>query len=133
MQVMSAHCGLSEAAQRAGLSANQVRNYLHFRLLRASARNARGHYRFDQAAVNRLRLIGLATRAGLHLNVLRGFLVALDDPDPSALTAAREMVETGIRERRRTLRQLVQDVNRACESPDEYGAIAVATQVQDPI
>lgn len=122
---MPADCGLTEAAQRAGLTASQVRNYLHFRLLPATNRTSRGHYRFDEAAVNRLRLIGLATQAGLRLEAMRPLLAALDDGDASALEAARETVESVIRERRQTLRELVKELNQACNAPDKYGGIAV--------
>jgi len=120
---MPTSCGLTEAAEQTGLSTHQVRNYLHFRLIHAAERSVRGHYQFDQAAVNRLRLIGLATRAGMHLESLRQFLATLDGTDKAARKGGREAVERFVHERRSVLRQLVRELNRACELPVDYGAL----------
>lgn len=120
---MSLGCGLTDAAKRTGLTTNQVRNYLQFRLINSTWRSARGHYQFDQAALKRLRLIGLGARAGMRLESIRRFLDAMDDSDQAVLTVERERVERFIDERRSTLRQLVREVHRACEAPKDYGAL----------
>ncbi len=120
---MLATCGLTEAAKRAGLTVNQARNYVQFQLLGHCAQSARGHYQFDQAAISRMRLIGLATGAGWRIEQLRRFLDALDELDTAALKTERESAANFVRERRSRLRKLVRELNHACESPHDYGSL----------
>ena len=113
-------CRLSAAADRAGLTPHQVRNYVQFRLLGSPQRDARGHLRFDDAAINRLRLIGLATKAGVTLDALRPFLMALDSADTAALKQQQALMRQCVAERRGILRTLMWHLKRAYESPTTY-------------
>jgi DNA-binding transcriptional MerR regulator len=121
---MLAACGVTEAAKRAGLTTHQVRNYVQSQLLGNCAQSARGHYQFDQAAIRRLRLIGLATSSGWRIEELRRFLVALDEMDTTALKTEREAAANFVHERRTTMRKLVRELNHASVSPDDYGSLA---------
>ena len=102
---------------------NQARNYVQFQLLRDCAQSAHGHYQFDQAAIRRLRLIGLATSTGWRIEELRRFLDALDEVDTTVLKTEREAVANFVRERRSRLRNLVRESNHACVSPHDYGSL----------
>ncbi len=77
---------------------------------------------------NRLRLIGLATRAGLRLEAFRRVLTALDEGNTVVLKTEHEAVEKFVCQRQATLRQFARELNWACESPQDFGATIASKQ-----
>jgi DNA-binding transcriptional MerR regulator len=69
---------VSALAGRVGLSADTVRYYERMGLLPEPARSAAGYRLYDEAAVERLRLIGGARRAGLRLRDIGELLDVVD-------------------------------------------------------
>lgn len=64
---MREHLSVSGLASRVGVSPHAVRYYERLGLLRPAARTAAGYRRYDQGAVDRLRLVKGAQRVGLRL------------------------------------------------------------------
>jgi len=69
---------VSQLARRAGVAADTVRYYERVGLLPAPARTAAGYRQYDQAAVERLRLIRAAQAAGLRLRDIGELLLVAD-------------------------------------------------------
>jgi DNA-binding transcriptional MerR regulator len=69
---------VSTVGAAVGLSADTVRYYERLGLLPAPERTAAGHRQYDQAAIERLRLIKSAQRVGLRLREI-GELLAICD------------------------------------------------------
>ncbi len=57
---------ISQAAQRAGATAHQVRTYVAAGLVKPCGITAGGYFLFNEDCAARLRLIAAATRAGVH-------------------------------------------------------------------
>lgn len=69
---------VSALAAQVGLSADTVRYYERVGLLARPTRSAAGYRLYDEAAVDRLRLIRGAQRAGLRLKDIAHLLQAVD-------------------------------------------------------
>lgn len=65
---------ISEAAHRAGVSADTVRYYERLGLLPPAERLANGYRRYDIGVVTRIRFIKGAQRSGLRLNDIKELL-----------------------------------------------------------
>ncbi|MDE1886854.1 MAG: MerR family transcriptional regulator [Gammaproteobacteria bacterium] len=76
---------ISEAAKRAGVSVHQVRIYVQLGLVAPCKTTNGGHGQYDQACVERLRLIHAAVQSGLLLGELKDFFQALDKGNCRAL------------------------------------------------
>lgn len=121
---MTAPYPIAEAARLAGLTVHQIRSYVNARLVKPCAATAAGYFLFDENCVERLRLIGAATRAGLFLREIACFVHALDGDDPQALSVARESIADTISGRQDAFAQLASLVACACG-----GRAAVASPI----
>jgi DNA-binding transcriptional MerR regulator len=75
---MSEHLTTSGLAARVGVSPDAVRYYERLGLLAAPARSAAGYRRYDEGAVERLRLVKGAQRVGLRLREIAELLEVVD-------------------------------------------------------
>ena len=75
----------SVAAAKAGVSVHQLRIYVQLGLVAPCKMTNGGHGQYDQACVERLRLIHAAVQSGLLLSEMRGFFQALDKGNHRAL------------------------------------------------
>lgn len=107
---------LPQAARRAGVTVHQARTYLTMRLVAACSVSESGGRLFNEACVERLRLIASATRAGLLLNDIAPLIRALDTGQIGSVAAARTTLCTLLHQRRDALHTLDQLMARACRS-----------------
>jgi len=75
---MSEHLTVSGLATRVGVSPHAVRYYERLGLLPKAARTAAGYRRYDEGAVERLRLVKGAQRVGLRLREIAELLEVVD-------------------------------------------------------
>jgi DNA-binding transcriptional MerR regulator len=75
---MSEHLTVSGLANRVGVSPDAVRYSERLGLLPPAARSAAGYRRYDQRAVERLRLVKGAQRVGLRLREIAELLQVVD-------------------------------------------------------
>lgn len=103
---MSARLQISALAARCGVSVHTVRFYEREGLLPPPTRTASGHRTYDQATVERLRLIRRLQEVGLRLDDIRGILARLSS---SVATLRRWLVERAsyrLEERKKEARAL---------------------------
>ncbi len=111
---MSADYSVAQAAGRAGATVHQLRTYVACGLVKPCARSAAGHHRFNDACVERLRLIIAATGAGLRIAEIGGLIRALECGDRGAVGVARRALAVAIRERQAALTSLAAMLSSAC-------------------
>src|SRR6266511_4823851 len=75
---MREHLTVSDLANRVGVSPDAVRYYERLGLLPPPERSAAGYRRYDQRAVERLRLVKGAQRVGLRLREIAELLEVVD-------------------------------------------------------
>ena len=122
------HYNLSLAAQKAGLSSHQVRNYLQFGLVKSCAQSAAGHHRFDHDCIERMQFIGTAMRVGVLIDELRVFLQAVDSGDIVAARSQAKKLHDQVSARRSTINRLSRELKYACQRPEFF-----CTKLQQPI
>jgi MerR family redox-sensitive transcriptional activator SoxR len=87
---------IGEVAEKASVSASAIRYYERNGLL-PEAERVGGQRRFTEAAVRRLRVIGVAKRAGFSLDEARALLASIDEGapahEPLQALAARKLAE----------------------------------------
>ncbi|MBU6469181.1 MAG: MerR family transcriptional regulator [Gammaproteobacteria bacterium] len=94
---------ISEAAKRAGVSVHQVRIYVQLGLVAPCKTTNGGHGQYDQACVERLRLIHAAVQSGLLLGELKDFFQALDKGNCRALQQQQTTLIARLAARRRAV------------------------------
>ena len=95
--------GTSAVAARAGVSIHQLRIYVQLGLVTPCKTTSGGHGQYDQACVERLRLIHAAVQSGLLLSEMRGFFQALDKGNGRVLQQEQATLVARLAERRHTV------------------------------
>ncbi len=95
--------GTSAVAAKAGVSVHQLRIYAQLGLVTPCKTTGGGHGQYDQACVERLRLIHAAVQSGLLLSEMRGFFLALDKGNDRVLQQEQATLVTRLAERRHTV------------------------------
>ncbi len=113
---------LSVAAQMAGLSSHQVRNYLQFRLVKNCGRSSAGHHRFDDDGVARLLFIGAAMQAGILIDELRVLVHAIDTDDAPTVRSQCEKLRAQVSTKQATMNRLSADLQRVRQQPALFRA-----------
>ncbi len=111
---MAKRYSISRAAEQAGITIHQARKYLHAGMIGQPVRTRQGWYRLDDGAVRRLRLIGLATDAGLAIREVAQLLSELDQmagPCAERLTELAANIEQSLRDRREAMDEFSQQLN----------------------
>ena len=114
---------LSAVADLAGLTSNQVRNYLQFRLLKSCARSPAGHHLFDDSCVDRLLFIASAIKAGVLIEELRVFLNAIDNGEDETARAQCVVFRRHARARRLAINRLSTELQKLGKRPAEFRTI----------
>jgi DNA-binding transcriptional MerR regulator len=123
MGVQTAGCyRLSAAAQMAGLSSHQARNYLQFGLATSVDRNEAGHHLFDESDIERLRFIGAAMRAGVQIDELRALLRNIDSAEATSVRREYQKLLNRLRASRSTIERLTRELKHAAQRPEVLGA-----------
>ena len=95
--------GTSAVAAKAGVSVHQLRIYVQLGLVVPYKTTNGGHGQYDQACVERLRLIHAAVQSGLLLSEVRGFFQALDKGNGWVLRQEQATLVARLAERRHTV------------------------------
>ena len=95
--------GTSAVAAKAGVSVHQLRIYVQLGLVAPYKTTGGGHGQYDQACVERLRLIHAAVQSGLLLSEMRGFFLALDKGNDRVLQQEQATLVTRLAERRQAV------------------------------
>ncbi|MDT8321575.1 MAG: MerR family transcriptional regulator [Xanthomonadales bacterium] len=107
---------LAVAAERSGLSPNQVRTYLDMGLLRPCARSDGGFRMFDEDCVRRLRLIKICRVADIGLAEIGVFIHSLDGEDRARCREVERLLSQRIRDKRRALGRCARALAAAIEA-----------------
>ena len=100
---MARRYSIATAAEKAGVTIHQARKYLHAGLIGYVGRTPMGWYQLDEAGVRRLRIIGLATDAGLLIRDVAPVFAELENsrgPNALRLKTHLERIEQQLRDRK---------------------------------